>query len=155
MATAMRPTTTHPTTTYPTTTAFPQQSEPQFAPKAVPASFNPYQVQTIREPRQAKAVYIRRQIGAVIAAVVLGYMAWMMLVLVGDWFVTTADAAVTTGEAPAMTHVVESGDTLWSIATGLDTDRDVRDVVASLREANGGAADLQPGQVLNLRPAYG
>ena len=90
-----------------------------------------------------------------IAAVVLGYMAWLMLVMVGNWFVTTADAAVVTGDAPAMTHVVESGDTLWSIAVSIDSDRDVRAVVASLREANGGGAELQPGQVLNLRAAYG
>jgi len=155
MATAMRPTTTE---YFQIDHADPSaRFDPaaQFQPAAMPVSFDPFQSSASAARPHSAGVYVRRQIGAVIAAVVLAYMAWMMLAMVGAWFVTSADAAETVGDVPAMTHVVESGDTLWSIASTIDADRDIRNIVASLREANGGAAELQPGQVLNLRPAYG
>jgi nucleoid-associated protein YgaU len=47
--------------------------------------------------------------------------------------------------------VVESGDTLWSIAASVADGDDVRDVVAQMRALNGlDSADLVPGQVLQL-----
>jgi nucleoid-associated protein YgaU len=47
--------------------------------------------------------------------------------------------------------VVESGDTLWSIASSVAGDGDVRVVVEQIRQLNGLAdADLIPGQVLRL-----
>jgi nucleoid-associated protein YgaU len=47
--------------------------------------------------------------------------------------------------------VVESGDTLWSIATSVAGDDDVRNVVARIRELNRlDSAALIPGQVLQL-----
>ncbi|WP_346619454.1 LysM peptidoglycan-binding domain-containing protein [Blastococcus montanus] len=47
--------------------------------------------------------------------------------------------------------VVESGDTLWSIAGGVAGDRDVREVVDEIQTLNGlRSADLVPGQVLAL-----
>jgi nucleoid-associated protein YgaU len=49
------------------------------------------------------------------------------------------------------TVVVQPGDTLWSIATSLDGDGDVRAVVDEIQELNGLAgAELVPGQVLQL-----
>jgi nucleoid-associated protein YgaU len=47
--------------------------------------------------------------------------------------------------------VVESGDTLWSIAASVADGEDVRDVVAQIRAVNElDSADLVPGQVLQL-----
>jgi len=46
-------------------------------------------------------------------------------------------------------HVVQSGDTLWSIAMGIDTDGDPRDTVDRLAALNGGSS-LYIGQVLFL-----
>jgi nucleoid-associated protein YgaU len=53
--------------------------------------------------------------------------------------------------AGANSVVVRPGDTLWSIATSLDGESDVRAVVDAIQEANGldGTA-LVPGQVLVL-----
>ncbi len=47
--------------------------------------------------------------------------------------------------------IVQSGDTLWSIATSLDGDGDVRDLVGEIQRLNGLAGTaLVPGQVLEL-----
>jgi nucleoid-associated protein YgaU len=47
--------------------------------------------------------------------------------------------------------VVESGDTLWSIASSVAGGQDVRDVVGQIRRLNElDSADLMPGQVLQL-----
>lgn len=47
--------------------------------------------------------------------------------------------------------VVQPGDTLWSIASSVAGDGDVRVVVAQLREVNGlQGSDLRPGEVLQL-----
>jgi nucleoid-associated protein YgaU len=47
--------------------------------------------------------------------------------------------------------VVQSGDTLWSIASSLDDDGDVRALVDELQRLNGlGGTELVPGQVLQL-----
>jgi nucleoid-associated protein YgaU len=47
--------------------------------------------------------------------------------------------------------VVQPGDTLWSIASSLDGDTDVRAVVYRIRQLNAlERADLTPGQVLLL-----
>ena len=44
-------------------------------------------------------------------------------------------------------HVVQPGDTLWTIAATIDTDGDVRDTVDRLAATNGGSA-LEVGQRL-------
>jgi nucleoid-associated protein YgaU len=47
--------------------------------------------------------------------------------------------------------VVEPGDTLWSIATSLDGEGDVRAVIDEIQELNGlESAELVPGQTLRL-----
>lgn len=124
-----------------------------FAPTAPPASFDPYATSGAAGRPLAASAYMRRQIGAAALLVLAGYMLWLAAGMFGNWFVTTADASTDTSPAPALTYVVEPGDTLWSIASTIDVDRDIRDVVASLVEENGGAG-ISPGQVLNLRPAY-
>ena len=56
----------------------------------------------------------------------------------------------TAGEAARVrTHVVERGETLWSIAVLLQPDRDPRDVVFEIAETNGvDPGSLVPGQEL-------
>jgi len=49
----------------------------------------------------------------------------------------------------AATHLVQPGDTLWSVARRLQPDGDVRPLVARLRAAAGGG-QLVPGQRLRL-----
>jgi nucleoid-associated protein YgaU len=47
--------------------------------------------------------------------------------------------------------VVQSGDTLWSIASSMDEDGDVRALVDEIQRINGlAAAELLPGQILQL-----
>lgn len=62
-----------------------------------------------------------------------------------------AAAVVPPGAAPspAPVHVVQPGDTLWSVARSLEPDGDVRPLVARLRAASGGGP-LVPGQRLRL-----
>lgn len=50
---------------------------------------------------------------------------------------------------PAPVHVVQPGDTLWSVARSLQPDGDVRPLVARLRASSGGGP-LVPGQRLRL-----
>ncbi|MGH9137612.1 MAG: LysM peptidoglycan-binding domain-containing protein [Acidimicrobiales bacterium] len=62
------------------------------------------------------------------------------------------ETVVAGGDGPAApsgvtTYVVQSGDTVWSIAEALDRGGDVRAVVDRIVAANGGAA-LVPGQRL-------
>jgi LysM repeat protein len=47
--------------------------------------------------------------------------------------------------------VVQSGDTLWSIANSVAGDEDVRAVVDRIQQVNGlSGSALEPGQVLHL-----
>lgn len=60
-----------------------------------------------------------------------------------------APVAVETVPVAAASHVVQPGDTLWSLARRLQPDGDVRPLVARLRTASGGGA-LVPGQRIRL-----
>ena len=62
-------------------------------------------------------------------------------------------AGADAGDTPARAYVVQPGDTVWTIATSLEPDGDVRAVVDDLVEANGGRAELIAGQRLVLPPA--
>jgi hypothetical protein len=62
-----------------------------------------------------------------------------------------ANALDRPGSDPAgvRTHVVERGETLWSIAVGLQPGRDPRDIVFEITETNGvDPGSLVPGQEL-------
>ncbi len=79
---------------------------------------------------------------ALAAGVALG--SWLGPLLAGG----SADALRLAGESSV---IVQSGDTLWSIATALDGDGDVRalvDEIQRLNDLDGGV--LVPGQVLQL-----
>lgn len=56
-----------------------------------------------------------------------------------------ADAA----PVAAFIHIVQPGDTLWSLARRIQPNGDVRPLVARLRAVSGGGP-LQPGQLLRL-----
>jgi nucleoid-associated protein YgaU len=79
-----------------------------------------------------------------------------VLVLVGSLGLATAAGLLDGGSgdlrlAGESSVVVESGDTLWSIATAVAGTDDVRVVVDRIRQLNGlQSADLVPGQVLRL-----
>jgi nucleoid-associated protein YgaU len=86
-----------------------------------------------------------RRLGVVLvlaAGVALG--SWLGPLVTGDG----ADGLRLAGESSV---VVESGDTLWSIASSVAGGQDVREVVAQIRRLNElDSADLMPGQVLQL-----
>lgn len=96
-----------------------------------------------------QARYRRRRLAAV---------AFLTMLVVAALFVANAVLATTAGgatsgslteaSAPAV-RVVQPGDTLWSIARGLDPDGDVRLVVDRLVDLNG-RAPLTVGQRLQL-----
>ncbi len=72
-------------------------------------------------------------------------------VALGSWLDTMVGGGSDLRLAGESAVVVQSGDTLWSIATALDGEGDVRAVVDAIQELNGldGTA-LVPGQVLVL-----
>ncbi len=52
--------------------------------------------------------------------------------------------------AAAASHVVQPGDTLWSLARRLQPDGDVRPLVVRLRARSGGGGALVPGQRIHI-----
>jgi nucleoid-associated protein YgaU len=72
-------------------------------------------------------------------------------VALGSWLDSLFGGADELRLAGESSVVVHSGDTLWSIATSVGGDDDVRAVVDAIQRANGlHGADLVPGQVLLL-----
>lgn len=101
-------------------------------------------------PSPLPSEYRRRRVIAALLLVTALYVLWGLASLVGGWLVGTAEAS---DAAPApTTWVVESGDTMWSVAQSLDLSQDLRLTVDRLADANGGTM-LQPGQVLDLSTA--
>jgi hypothetical protein len=97
------------------------------------------------------AVYRRRRVVALLAALAI-------ILLIASVAVRTAAAAFGVGPAsppdrrPAdrpTAHVVQPGESLWSVARTLQPEGDVRALVHELAELNGGA-QLLVGQVLTL-----
>jgi LysM repeat protein len=99
-----------------------------------------------------RRMYLRRRIAAVITSVVLVWLAVSALGAVAAAVTgSPAGAPAGAGAPAAASHVVRSGETLWSIAVGLGRGGDVRDTVDAIAEANG-VDDLVPGQVLVIPP---
>jgi len=99
-----------------------------------------------------RRMYLRRRVAAVITALVLVWLAVSAVTAaVGALTSSPAGASAGAGAPAAATHVVRSGETLWSIATGLGVSGDIRDAVDAIAEANG-AEVLVPGQVLVIPP---
>lgn len=113
----------------------------------------------VRERPQARpstAVYRRRRLAAVALVVVALVTVWLALVgarvvLAGSDSSMGGDGvpAVAGGATAGPVHVVQPGDTLWSIAEDLEPRGDVRALVDDLSERAGGAP-LQPGQRIPL-----
>jgi Tfp pilus assembly protein FimV len=90
--------------------------------------------------RPTPAVYRRRRLAA-------GALAMTVLVLLGAVMsaglasLTSSSAVADAPPAPAVVHVVQPGETLWSIAAALTPPgADLRRVVDQLAQANGGSA---------------
>lgn len=103
-----------------------------------------------RAPRRVaqRAVYRRRRL---VALAVVVSVALAIVLLANAVLARSAGGGspASVAGAPAV-HVVQPGDTLWSIAREVAPDADVRLVVDRLVDLNGGAP-LQVGQRLVLR----
>jgi LysM repeat protein len=91
----------------------------------------------------------RRRRALVASVLVVGI--WLAVSALGSLTASSqgspAGASAASGAPAAATHVVRSGETLWSIASGLHAGGDVRDSVDALAEAND-VEVIVPGQVL-------
>ncbi len=111
------------------------------------------QLRVLEGGRSARGValrrmYLRRRIAAVITVAVLAWLAVSVLGAVAGALTGSPAGAPASGGAPAAaTHVVASGETIWSIAAGLGVEGDIRDAVDAIAEANG-VEVIVPGQVL-------
>ena len=79
---------------------------------------------------------------------------WLALaagVALGSWLAPLLGSGNELRLAGGSSVIVESGDTLWSIATSLKGDGDVRGLVDEIQRLNGlDGSPLVPGQVLEL-----
>ena len=82
------------------------------------------------------------------ALVLIGALIWTVLSLIVGVGETEVGADLST-TAPREIYIVSPGDTLWSIATSIDSDGDPRDTVDRLAALNGGSS-LYVGQRLVL-----
>jgi nucleoid-associated protein YgaU len=98
-----------------------------------------------------QAVYRRRRLAALALVAVVLVAA---LLLANAVVARTAGGGTPTpvaGTSASAVHVVQPGDTLWSIAADVAGTGDVREVVDLIQELNGlQDAVLMPGQVLEL-----
>lgn len=97
---------------------------------------------------QAAAVYRRRRIAAVVA--VVGML--MMVRPAGAAIAATnlkglSGSPASAAEQQVVTHVVQPGDSYWSIARSLAPEADPRPIVYDLRRAHGGK-ELMVGDVI-------
>ena len=89
-----------------------------------------------------------RRVLAGVMLVILGALMWTVLGHVAGLNNETVGADISP-DAPQEIYIVQSGDTLWSIATAIDGDGDPRNTVDRLAEMNGGSS-LYIGQRLIL-----
>ena len=102
----------------------------------------------IHERQSRTGVYLRRRIFVGLALIIAGALFWTAFSLVlgvGEKEV----GADLTNTAPREIYIVAPGDTLWSIASGIDDDGDPRDTVDRLAALNGGSS-IYVGQRLIL-----
>jgi LysM domain len=98
----------------------------------------------------------RRRLAVLIAFVVAVLLAVALAVQVIGW-IADVDSSPSPepldgsprGLVAGREYIVQPGDTLWSIASEIAPDRDPREVVDALREANGGP-ELEVGDRLTL-----
>ena len=102
----------------------------------------------VGEGREAAATYRVRRAVAAVVVVALGLTAWAALGAVGGLLFGSGAATAAPGAAPAEV-VVAPGDTLWSIASRLQGEGDVRPLVDRLVTAHGGST-LQVGERISV-----
>ena len=90
---------------------------------------------------------IRRAIAGIVLSII-GALVWTVLAHVAGLNNDIVGADISPN-APQEIYVVQSGDTLWSIAMTFDADGDPRDTIDRLAELNGGS-NLYIGQRLVL-----
>ena len=105
-------------------------------------------VRRARHP--SAATYRRRRLAATVLVVGLALAARVALAALGGGALTAPEPAPALPREPApRSHLVQPGDTLWTIGRALQPDGDVRAVVDRLAERHRGA-HLQPGEVVRL-----
>ena len=102
----------------------------------------------LAEARQSSVEYRFRRVLVGIALVILGAFLWTIFAHVTGLNHQSVGADLSP-DAPREIYIVQSGDTLWSIAMGIDTDGDPRETGDRLAALNGGSA-LYIGQKLVL-----
>ena len=102
----------------------------------------------IQQERPIQPKYGIRRVLAGVTLVILGALMWTVLGHVAGLDNETVGADISP-DAPQEIYIVQSGDTLWSIAMAIDGDGDPRNTVDRLAEMNGGSS-LYIGQRLIL-----
>ena len=102
----------------------------------------------IQQERPIQPKYGIRRVLAGVMLVILGALMWTVLGHVAGLNNETVGADISP-DAPQEIYIVQSGDTLWSIAMAIDGDGDPRNTVDRLAEMNGGSS-LYIGQRLIL-----
>ena len=102
----------------------------------------------ILQERPIQSKYGIRRVLAGVMLVILGALMWTVLGHVAGLNNETVGADISP-DAPQEIYIVQSGDTLWSIAMSIDGDGDPRTTVDRLAEMNGGSS-LYIGQRLIL-----
>ena len=102
----------------------------------------------IQQERPIQPKYGIRRVLAGVMLVILGALMWTGLGHVAGLNNETVGADISP-DAPQEIYIVQSGDTLWSIAMAIDGDGDPRNTVDRLAEMNGGSS-LYIGQRLIL-----
>ena len=97
----------------------------------------------------AAAVYHRRRLAVGVVLVMVGALLWTMATWAANSAVGIDPVGANRSQTAVAVHVVQPGDTLWSIASEIDPNGDVRDTVDRLADLNGGSA-LSVGQRLVL-----
>ena len=100
------------------------------------------------EARESSVEYRFRRVLVGVMLIILGAFLWTVFALVTGLNDQSVGADLSP-DAPREIYTVQSGDTLWSIAMGIDADGDPRDTVDRLAALNGGSA-LYIGQKLIL-----
>ena len=105
--------------------------------------------------RHQPSVVVRRQRAAIITLVVLAALGILLGAgsLAGAGQAPDRSHSVEAGSDPALiavtTHVVQPGDTLWTLARRVQPEGDIRPLVARLQAARG-AGPLLPGERVRL-----
>ena len=83
--------------------------------------------------------YLRRRLFVGLLLMIVGALFWTAISLVVGVGEKQVGADLTSN-APREIYIVAPGDTLWSIASAIDTDGDPRDTIDRLADLNGGSS---------------